>query len=60
MAIIERRGSLVFMQGENIPSLILAMLGMKREMIIERRVYVFNRDEMTLSLCPEWFLERCK
>lgn len=56
---IDRRGSLIYMLSEDIPSLVLGKLGISRKRIIQGRVYVFDKSEMTLRLCPEWFLEKC-
>lgn len=55
MAIIEQRGNCIYMLGDDIPSIILHIVGMSRKFVISKRVYVYDQVNMTLSICHECF-----
>lgn len=58
MAIIETRGDLIYMIGEDIPSLILERLKISRKRLMSERVYAYDQANHTLILCHQSFLER--
>lgn len=51
---LQTRENFIYMNGSDIPSIILHLAGFSRRIVMDKRVYAYDKNAMTLSPCPNW------